>query len=280
MLESEKGDRAAVALLELERVVRVELANGTTQSQFNAQPRAEALWLEILPALPSPRRPRRLAAAAKRSLDLVVGSSLLLLSVPVIAVLGVIVKLEDGGPMFFGHVRLTCGGRTFRCWKLRTMRVEPSDDQRFGAYAANDFKFPSSHPRITRIGRFMRGCYLDELPQFWNVVRGDMSLVGPRPVIAEEVRWWGPCADELLSVRPGIFGAWQLTDHMAYPHRAYLELAYVRSASLSVDLEILVKTCLMLVRRKPYSVDRFMPPQPAHGHVNGYPAKERRPAQS
>jgi lipopolysaccharide/colanic/teichoic acid biosynthesis glycosyltransferase len=280
MLESEKGDRAAVALLELERVIRGALANGTTQSEFNAGPSAAALWREILPALPSPRTPRRLAPAVKRSLDIVAGSSLLLLSVPIIAVLGVMVKLEDGGPMFFGHKRLTCNGRTFRCWKLRTMRVAPPDDQPFGEYAVNDFKFPSSHPRITRIGRFMRGCYLDELPQFWNVVRGDMSLVGPRPVIADEVRWWGPCADELLSVRPGIFGAWQLTDHMAYPYRAYLELAYVRSASLSVDLEILAKTCSRLVLRKPYSIEKLMPPQPVHGHVNSFAVTERRPARS
>jgi lipopolysaccharide/colanic/teichoic acid biosynthesis glycosyltransferase len=107
-----------------------------------------------------------------------------------------------------------------------------------------------------------------------------MSLVGPRPVIAEEVRWWGPCADELLSVRPGIFGAWQLTNHMAYPYRAYLELAYVRSASLSVDLEILGKTCLMLARRKPYLIERFMPPQPVHRSVSGFAVKERRPARS
>jgi lipopolysaccharide/colanic/teichoic acid biosynthesis glycosyltransferase len=107
----------------------------------------------------------------------------------------------------------------------------------------------------------MRGCYLDELPQLWNVVRGEMSLVGPRPVIADEVRWWGPCRDELLSVKPGIFGAWQLTEHMEYPGRAYLELAYVRSASLSLDAEILGKTCLMLAFRRRYVIGTLVPPQ-------------------
>jgi lipopolysaccharide/colanic/teichoic acid biosynthesis glycosyltransferase len=190
----------------------------------------------------------------------------LFLSAPVIGMLGVFVKLEDGGPIFFGHDRVTRNGRAFRCWKLRTMRALPADDVAlagsYGTYAANDFKLPTSHPRITRVGRFLRGCYLDELPQLWNVVRGDMSLVGPRPVIAQEVRWWGPCAQELLSVRPGIFGAWQLTTHMAYPGRAYLELAYVRSRSLSLDLEILGKTCVMLVLRRRHFVGNLMPPRP------------------
>jgi hypothetical protein len=88
-----------------------------------------------------------------------------------------------------------------------------------------------------------------------------MSLVGPRPVIAEEVRWWGPCEAELLSVRPGVFGAWQLTDHMAYPVRAYLELAYVRSASFSLDLEILGKTCMKLARRRSYAIESLMLPR-------------------
>jgi undecaprenyl-phosphate galactose phosphotransferase len=206
-----------------------------------------------------------LSAAVKRALDIVIGSLLLLLAAPVILVLGVLVKREDGGSMFFGHERLTRNGRLLRCWKLRTMRaIEPDDlalNGAHAAYAANDFKLDSSDPRITKIGRFMRGCYLDELPQLWNVVRGDMSLVGPRPVIAEEVSWWGPHQVELLSVRPGLFGAWQLTDHMPYPGRAYLELAYVRSMSLRLDFEILRKTCMKLALRKSYFIEGLMPPR-------------------
>jgi undecaprenyl-phosphate galactose phosphotransferase len=266
---------AAIALAELDALMRPALSNGVAQGERALDARAADLWREIVAGMPEPRPRHRLSAAVKRALDSVVGSALLLVAAPDIAVLGVLVKREDGGPMFFGHERLMRNGRIRRCWKLRTMRdLEPADLARNGAhaaYAANDFKLASSDPRITKIGRFMRGRYLDELPQLWNVVRGDMSLVGPRPVIAEEVRWWGPHQREFLSVRPGLFGAWQLTDHMAYPDRAYLELAYVRSATLRIDVEIFGKTCGKLLLRKSHVMEDLMPPRPSVQDHNGTP---------
>jgi lipopolysaccharide/colanic/teichoic acid biosynthesis glycosyltransferase len=119
------------------------------------------------------------------------------------------------------------------------------DPQLFERYRANDFKLPDdSDPRITYVGRFLRKSSLDELPQLWNVVRGEMSLVGPRPIVAEELQHYRGRVLTLLSVRPGVTGAWAVSGrhHLAYPRRADVELAYVRDRSAWLDLQILVRT--------------------------------------
>ncbi|GIW56808.1 MAG: hypothetical protein KatS3mg082_3212 [Nitrospiraceae bacterium] len=112
-------------------------------------------------------------------------------------------------------------------------------------YVENGYKIPlEEDPRITRIGRFLRKTSLDELPQLWNVLVGEMSLVGPRPIVEEELRWYGRHAAELLSVRPGITGAWQVMgrNRIGYPERAFVELGYVRARSLVLDLRLLAKS--------------------------------------
>jgi lipopolysaccharide/colanic/teichoic acid biosynthesis glycosyltransferase len=199
----------------------------------------------------------------RRATDVAASSLLLVLSAPLVGLFGLLVKVEDRGPMFFPHLRVGRDGRTFKCWKIRTMHVDTSDNlessDRWADYVLSDFKIADSDHRVTRIGRFLRQRHLDELPQLWNVIRGDLSLVGPRPVIQEELAWWGPCSGELLSVRPGVFGAWQLTNHLPYPERAYLELAYVRKRTMSLDIEILARTALGLIGRRGRPVKELLP---------------------
>jgi exopolysaccharide production protein ExoY len=186
----------------------------------------------------------------KRALDFLVASAALVLMLPVIGVAALMVALESRGGPFFGHVRIGRGGRRFRCWKLRTMHADAElrlqqERELFERYRENDFKLPDDQdPRITRVGRFLRRTSLDELPQLWNVIDGDMSLVGPRPIVTDELQNYRGDVLTLLSVRPGITGAWAVNGrhHLPYPRRAEVELAYVRNRSLWLDVGILFRT--------------------------------------
>jgi exopolysaccharide production protein ExoY len=187
---------------------------------------------------------------AKRAMDVVGALIGLSLSAPIIAAVALLIQLESPGSPLFAHVRVGRGGRRFRCWKLRTMRLNAedelqSDPELLAAYRENDYKLPDDQdPRVTRLGRFVRRASLDELPQFWNVLVGEMSLVGPRPVVPEELRHFAGAEDVILSVRPGMSGAWAVNGrhHVGYPERAHLELRYARTASLSDDVSILIRT--------------------------------------
>jgi lipopolysaccharide/colanic/teichoic acid biosynthesis glycosyltransferase len=186
----------------------------------------------------------------KRVADLAVAAVGLVVAAPVVALLALLVRAESRGNPFFGHERIGLGGRRFRCWKLRTMYADAErrlhdDLDLFEAYRANDFKLPDHEdPRITRLGRWLRKTSVDELPQLWNVLVGEMSLVGPRPIVAEELPHYRGEVLTLLSVRPGLTGAWAVNGrhHLAYPRRAEVELAYVRSRSVGGDLSILLRT--------------------------------------
>lgn len=193
--------------------------------------------------------PRR-SGAARRTVDIAAASLLLLLTLPLLAAAALAVYIGSGRPVFFGHARLGRGGRPFRCWKLRTMVLdaeerlngEPSLKRR---YVENGFKLPHDEdPRVTGVGRWLRTRYLDELPQLLNVLNGTMSLVGPRPLVAEELECFGDDADELLEVKPGLFGEWTSRgrERPDYPERAHLELAYVRDRRLERDLAILARS--------------------------------------
>lgn len=200
--------------------------------------------------LPEPRRPSRLYPLVKRALDVALAGIGLLLAAPLLAVLALLVKWDTPGPVFFGHVRVGKGGRKFRCWKLRTMTADATDALRRdpglrARYVQNHFKVPiEEDPRVTRMGRFLRKWSLDELPQLWNVLVGEMSLVGPRPIVEEELSWYGSYAREFLSVRPGLTGAWQIMgrNRIGYPHRAFVELGYIRQRSLWREWKTLILT--------------------------------------
>ncbi len=220
----------------------------------------------VLVAVPLPAQPllppRRVApparhAAAIRALDIVVAASALTLLVPVLLVVALAIKLFDPGPLLFAHKRLGQGGRPFRCLKFRTMTVDA--DQRLARLLESDPAARAewaetqklrSDPRITPIGRFLRRSCLDELPQLFNVLRGEMSLVGPRPIVAAEAARYGRHFLVYCSLKPGITGLWQVKreDQTSYRRRVAFDLAYARSRSLALNFVILLLTIPSVLR--------------------------------
>jgi len=186
-------------------------------------------------------------ATAKRTFDLVVAATLLLLAAPILAVAAVAIRLDSPGPVFFGQTRVGRGNRPFRIWKLRTM-VADADTRKAELAHRNQADGPlfkiDDDPRITRVGRFLRRTSLDELPQLWNVLRNDMSLVGPRPGLPAEAVHWDAELRERLRVKPGITGMWQVhgRSDASFDEYARLDLYYVHNWSLLVDLGILART--------------------------------------
>jgi len=200
--------------------------------------------------------PASLAGTAKRLVDIALALFLAPILLPSIATLWCLARL-DGGPGFYGHVRVGRGGRIFKCWKVRSM--VPDAEVRLVDHLATDLEAAAewardqkltSDPRITRFGHFIRMMSLDELPQIWNVLVGEMSLVGPRPVTAAELRRYGQNADAYLDLRPGITGLWQVSgrNKTTYEERVALDIHYSRSASLVLDAQILARTALAVVK--------------------------------
>ncbi len=192
----------------------------------------------------------------RRLTDLLGASILLLLLAPLLALAALTVLLATGRPVFFGHQRVGRSGRPFRCWKLRTMNVGAEDRLRHEpalrhSYVRNGYKLPNGEdPRVTRVGRWLRRTYLDEIPQLLNVLNGTMSLVGPRPVVPDELALYGDAAGELLRDRPGIVGAWTARgrERPDYPERARIELEYLQHRSPARDLAIFLRTIPVVLR--------------------------------
>ena len=192
----------------------------------------------------------------KRVFDIIGASLLLLLSLPLLFLAALGVKISSPGPAFFSHRRVGRGGRHFGCLKLRTMVVNSeewleNDSELKAEYKGNGYKLPRHQdPRVTPVGHFLRFSHLDELPQLVNVLKGEMSLVGPRPLVKEELEWYGEHEEELLSVKPGIFGPWtgQGKGRVDYPERVEVELDYVRDRSLGKDVAILVRNVPVVLR--------------------------------
>ena len=194
----------------------------------------------------------------KRAIDVPLGLLLSVLAAPLMLVIALVVRLTSPGPVLFRQQRLGRKGRTFLCLKFRSMRVDAElvlrrTPDTYARYVANGFKLPAGEdPRITRVGRFLRRTSLDELPQLFNVMRGEMSLVGPRPIVPEEVSVYGPHAADFLSALPGITGRWQVSGRskVGYPQRAGIELDYVHQWSLLEDIRILLRTVPAVLRRE------------------------------
>ncbi len=199
----------------------------------------------------------------KRTFDVVISALLLLAFFPVMSIVAILIALQrDNGTIFYGQRRVGRSGRLFYCLKFRSMC--PEADARLKSLLATDAgarkEWAETHklkndPRITSLGRFLRDTSLDELPQLWNVFRGQMSLVGPRPITIAELD--GPYLrhsgqEEYLAVRPGITGLWQVSGRslVTYENRVALDKAYVRNFSLVADASILVKTVGVVLLRK------------------------------
>jgi exopolysaccharide production protein ExoY len=204
------------------------------------------------------KTPDRLYARfGKRLCDLVLTCiflpAFLLLIVPISALV-----MLDGGKPFFGHKRVGRDGKPFKCWKLRSM--VPDAEARLARYLAENpaaraeweanFKLEKD-PRITRVGRFLRRSSLDELPQIWNIIRGEMSWVGPRPVITDELEMYGNAAADYRAMRPGLTGLWQVSgrNDISYDDRVQLDVRYRRECSLVMDIKIVAKTVLAVLGR-------------------------------
>lgn len=186
----------------------------------------------------------------KRVFDLTLGSLMLLAAAPILLGLMLLVSLDGGKPVF-AHLRVGKGGRMFRCFKIRSMRLDAeaqlaailaSDPVAAQEWAA-DHKL-SNDPRVTRLGAFLRRSSLDELPQLWNVLRGDMSLVGPRPVTEAEIDRYGVAAADYMTLRPGLTGPWQVDgrNDISYDARVAMDVAYARDHDLRRDFGIVLRT--------------------------------------
>jgi exopolysaccharide production protein ExoY len=209
---------------------------------------------------PRPHRPdtrisrivtRPVGGSVKRAIDITIATTALIVLSPLFLFVAVLLWLTDPGPVFFGHKRVGLGGRSFRCLKFRTMctdadvvlqRLLASDPAIAAEWAAT--RKLRNDPRISGIGRVLRTYSLDELPQLINVIRGEMSLVGPRPVVTSELTRYGNAAVHYLSARPGITGLWQVSGRSDTTYRARISLdaRYVTDWSLVGDILILLRT--------------------------------------
>lgn len=233
------------------RVIVIPNLCGITNSAVVARDLAGTFGVEIVQNLLDPWA-RRL----KRCLDLcgVLGGGLLL--APVLLCLALCVRLDSRGPVFFGQRRLGADGRHFRCWKFRTMHenAEQLLDRHLQENPYLKAEWESHHklrddPRVTRVGRVLRKTSLDELPQLWNVLVGEMSLVGPRPIVDAEVSKYGDFYGLYERIKPGMSGFWQVSGRSdtSYPERVAMDAYYVRNWSMWLDLIILVRTVATVV---------------------------------
>jgi lipopolysaccharide/colanic/teichoic acid biosynthesis glycosyltransferase len=201
----------------------------------------------------------------KRPFDMVLAAALLLITLPLLLVVALLIRAEGGGPLFFRQERIGLLGAPFRIWKFRTMRPNASDaahrkvaEAWFSGAPSFGSSYKDDHdPRVTRIGHLLRKAELDELPQLLNVLRGEMSLVGPRPAIPYELGLYQPQYFVRQRVRPGMTGLWQVTDRerVSAAGMMALDAVYVEGASLGLDLKILWRTALLMaghLRPRPY----------------------------
>ncbi|UCI34778.1 sugar transferase [Mesorhizobium sp. B4-1-4] len=193
----------------------------------------------------------------KRIMDLIIASTALVLAAPVMILVGLLIKVTGGGPAIFSHTRVGFGGKPFKCYKFRSM-VANSEEVLRAYLEANPHarkEWEEKHkirndPRVTFFGRLLRKSSLDELPQLINILHGDMSCVGPRPIVADELKRYGEHQEEYLGTRPGLTGLWQVSGRssMDYDNRVALDSQYVRHWSVWLDIVILLRTIVAVMR--------------------------------
>ena len=228
----------------------IETKSGTSMAEFGR------LWA-VAPAIDG--AVVRRIPPGKRLFDIAVASAALVFFAPFLLLVAGLILAREGGPVFFLHERIGQGGRPFRCIKFRTMVKDA--DARLAELLARDpaaraewqaTQKLANDPRINCLGAFLRKTSLDELPQFLNVLKGDMSVVGPRPVVIEEAHHYGVHFADYIAVRPGVTGAWQVSgrSETTYAERVALDVEYVRNAGLWRDIVIVLKTVKVVLARE------------------------------
>ncbi|MBV9509378.1 MAG: sugar transferase [Caulobacteraceae bacterium] len=208
--------------------------------------------------------PSRVAApgwgnVVQRSVDLLIASFAIIFFAPIMVAAALGVWLQDGGPVFYAHRRIGLNGREFNCLKFRSMLIDSearlrqllAESAEARAEWERDHKLRND-PRITPIGSFLRRSSLDELPQLFNVLAGDMSIVGPRPIVTAEAKRYGRRFSHYCSVRPGITGLWQISgrNDVSYRRRVAIDTCYAQKRTLALDLQIIVATVPSVLLRK------------------------------
>lgn len=194
--------------------------------------------------------------SVKRVFDLVISAIGLIILSPIFLILAIIVKLDSKGPVFFAHTRYGKNGKKFKMYKFRTMYENAQDmindftPEQMKEWKEN-FKLQDD-PRITKVGKFLRKTSLDELPQIVNIIKGDLSIIGPRPVIEEELEKYGESKEKFLSVTPGLTGYWQANGRSSttYEQRMEMELYYIDHISPKLDFKIFFKTIESVIKKE------------------------------
>jgi anti-anti-sigma factor len=234
--------KLAFSLAGLEDLLNIEPQTEATPKVFTPQTPSE-----VSVTHPSVRSP------IKRSLDIVGSLIGLGLTGVLLAPIAIAIQLDNPGPIFFGQTRCGLMGRRFRIWKFRSMVANAEAlkstiaNQAEGAFFKND-----NDPRITRVGRFLRKTSLDELPQFWNVLKGDMSLIGTRPPTPDEVDQYEVSNWQRLDVKPGLSGEWQVHGRSKirnFEEVIRLDLRYQKNWSLTYDLKLILKTFIVVLKK-------------------------------
>ena len=193
----------------------------------------------------------------KRLTDIVLSTIALICFSPIFLVVWIMSLFgENKGPLFFKQTRIGKNGRPFKIYKFRSMIVNADEIlhanlELYQEYVDNNYKLePEEDPRVTKLGHWLRKTSIDEIPQFINILRGEMSIIGPRPVVKEELVEYGDRVDKFLSVKPGAMGLWQASgrSNIGYPERCDLELSYVDHASYWFDIKIMFKNIISIFK--------------------------------
>lgn len=242
------GMSLAIESLGMELALSVSLADISGHRLYLRNTTEQPVLLSSLPQYTNS------AYAVKRVLDIVCSALALIISSPLMLGVAIAIKLDDGGPVFFSQTRIGLHGRPFKMYKFRSMVTNAEELKKKLAEEngqSDRFIFKiKDDPRITKIGHFIRKTSLDEFPQFFNVLKGDMSLVGPRPALPEEVARYGSLYSARLLVKPGITGPWQVSGRsdLSQEQSEYLDVSYIENWSITGDLAILAKTVLVVFR--------------------------------
>ena len=215
--------------------------------------------MTLIEGLDSRQATLMLSSLLLETADVCVAALLLVFLSPLLLVVALCIRLEDSGPALFGHVRIGRNGKPFRCLKFRSMHLDA--DQRLIEHLASDeaarlewalTQKLRADPRVTKIGRFLRKSSLDELPQFMNVLRREMSLVGPRPIVPAEVSRYGHRFGNYCSVLPGITGLWQVSgrNDVSYRRRVAMDVVYARHRCVSLYVRVLLMTLPAVMRSR------------------------------